>query len=69
VFFQGVLRDRFGLSIFFQLNFSRPSRPGVANQSEAKSHISFCVTAESHCILWAHMNISPSLPHASTFAQ
>jgi len=40
--------------------------PGVANQSETNSHISYCVTAKSHIIhMGAHDRhlISPSLKH------
>ena len=40
--------------------------PGVANQSETNSHISYCVTAKSHIIhMGAHEHhlISPSLKH------
>jgi len=33
----------------------------MANQSETKSHVIYYT--------WAHMNISPSLPHIHTFAQ
>ena len=44
---------------------------GVANQSETKSHISYCVTAKSHIMYiihhWAHMNISSSLPHSHAY--
>jgi len=33
----------------------------VANQSESKSHISYCVTANNHItyIIHGHMNITP----------
>jgi len=41
--------------------------PGVANQSETKSHISYCVTAKSHISIHGHINITPSLPHAHTY--
>ena len=43
---------------------------GVANQSETKSHIPYCVTAKRHIMhmgTWAHMNITPSLPHSHTY--
>jgi len=59
--------------VVFKLSFSRQyktvfyfSVPGVANQSETKSHISYCVTAKSHIIhMGAHEHhlISPSLTH------
>ena len=45
---------------------------GAANQSETKSHISYCVIAKRHSMYivtctWAHMNIAPALPHSHTY--
>jgi len=41
--------------------------PKVANQSETKNHISYCVIARVTSYTWAHMNITPSLPHSNTY--
>jgi len=39
----------------------------VANQSNTKSHISYCVTAKSHIIHTGTHEHQPSFPHSHTY--
>jgi len=41
---------------------------GVANQSDTKSHISYCITAKNHIIhMMGTHERNPSLPHSHTY--
>jgi len=63
----GFIRAVFKLSLSKQYKIVfYSSVPGVVNQSETNSHISYCVTAKSHIIhmdTHEHHLISPSLSH------
>jgi len=48
-------------------SYFRISGTGVANQSESKSHISYCVTAKSHTIHVSTHEHHPSLSHSHTY--
>ena len=53
---------------YFNLSNDSSTSSGVANQSEIKSYICYCVNAKGTSYTWwAHMHITPSFPNSHTY--